>query len=121
MSTTFTDLTRSLTRGEGAYAASVPEDWLQGRTAYGGLSAALALAAARAATPDLPPLRTAQVAFVGPASGELHVTTTTLRAGKSMTFVGTDAAGDAGACTRCLFGFGAARAAASARAAERPP
>ena len=109
MTMRFTDLLSGIERGEGAFAAHVPDDWRQGRTAYGGITAAVALKAARLSSPDLPPLRTAQVAFIGPAAGDLHVTATTLRAGKSMTFVGTDTIGEAGACARCLFGFGAGR------------
>ena len=104
MPTPFTDLVSGL-----AAPVSVPDDWRQGRTAYGGLSAALALAAARRAHEGLPPLRTAQVGFVGPATGAMAIETRVLRAGKSMTFVGTDTVGEAGPCARCLFGFGAAR------------
>ena len=107
--TRYTDLIGSIANEEDGYAARVPDDWLQGRTAYGGLSAAISLAAARVAVPDLPPLRTAQVGFIGPAAGALSVRTEVLRAGKSMTFVGADTVGEAGPCTRALFGFGAAR------------
>ena len=54
-------------QADGAASGVVlPDDWLQGRTAYGGLSAALSLAAARAADPGLPPLRTAQVCRQAP-------------------------------------------------------
>lgn len=37
------------------------DDWLQGRTMYGGASSYLAHAAARKAMPGLPPLRGAQI------------------------------------------------------------
>ena len=107
--TSFTALIETVAAAGGESRAAVPEDWLQGRTAYGGLSAALALAAARAASPDLPPLRTAQLAFLGPSAGALTMRAETLRAGRSMSFVGVDAAGEAGPCTRALFGFGADR------------
>ena len=108
MTTTYTDLLRGIERTDDGVRVSVPDDWLQGRTAYGGLSAALALEAARGVAPDTP-LRTAQVAFIGPAAGALTLRATVLRSGRSMTFVGVDAAGEAGACTRSLFGFGADR------------
>ena len=107
--TSYTDLIAALQSEGAASRAEVPEDWQQGRTAYGGLSAALALAAVRRAEPDLPPLRTAQIAFLGPAAGAQAIETRVLRAGKSMTFVAADATGEAGLCTRSLFGFGAAR------------
>jgi hypothetical protein len=43
-----------------------PANWLQGRTIYGGLSVALALQAAlRDGPTGLPPLKSAQIAFVG--------------------------------------------------------
>ncbi len=54
---------------DGGFAATVPADWMQGRTAYGGFSAALALVAAQQAAEDLPPLRSATVNFRRPAFG----------------------------------------------------
>jgi hypothetical protein len=54
----------------------------QGRTTYGGCSAALCLEAAKrllrdqrhsSGAAELPPLRSAQVAFVGPAGGDVQV------------------------------------------------
>ena len=56
------------TRGD-EYTIDLPADWLQGRTAYGGLSASLCLEAALRAHIDLPPLRSAQFCFIGPATG----------------------------------------------------
>lgn len=84
-------------------------DWQQGRTAYGGLSAALCLAAALRAHPDLPPLRSAQFAFVGPAAGRLTTDLQVLRQGKSSAFVGVDLTGEAGLACRAILCFGAAR------------
>ncbi|MEZ5743258.1 MAG: hypothetical protein R3D89_05900 [Sphingomonadaceae bacterium] len=44
---------------EGGFRCAIPDGWLQGRTAYGGLSSALVLEAAqRAGGAELPPLRT---------------------------------------------------------------
>ena len=106
--TPYTDLLQTLIVRDGQARVSVPGDWLQGRTAYGGLSAALALQAARSVAPDAP-LRTAQIAFIGPAAGDLTLNVQTLRAGKSMSFVAVDTVGEGGPCTRSLFGFGAGR------------
>ncbi|MFT3801529.1 MAG: thioesterase family protein [Burkholderiaceae bacterium] len=92
------------------FEVSLPADWLQGRTAYGGLSAALCLEATNRRFPGLPPLRSAQLAFIGPATGMLRVTATTLRAGKSTVFVGADLVGEDGLATRATFCFGTARA-----------
>jgi hypothetical protein len=42
---------------ESGFALEIPPEWHQGRTAYGGLSAALALAAARRVSGTAAPLR----------------------------------------------------------------
>ena len=47
------------------------EGWMQGRTLYGGAGALVAYTAATRAFPDLPPLRSAQVGFVGPVGAEI--------------------------------------------------
>ena len=91
------------------HTITLPPDWLQGRTAYGGLSAALCVQAALRAFPDLPPLRSAQFAFIGPASGELRLTPRLLRQGKSAAFVGVDLEGDSGLAVRATLCFGAGR------------
>ena len=41
------DTLSSIRRIDGGFATTVPEDWMQGRTCYGGFSSALALEAAR--------------------------------------------------------------------------
>lgn len=92
--------------------AVIGEGWLQGRTAYGGVSAALALLSAKAAYADLPALRSAQIAFVGPLSGEVEVTPTLLRRGKNSAFVGVDVMGTEGVGLRALFLFVASRTSA---------
>ena len=93
---------------DGGFACTVPETWLQGRTAYGGLSGALALHAALASEPDMPPLRSAQVAFVGPLAGEVTVTATTLRRGRNAAFIQADILGEKGLGYRATYVFMAA-------------
>jgi len=88
------------------------EGWLQGRTAYGGASSAVALTAIKAACPDLPPLRSAQIAFVGPLSGSVEAQPTLLRRGKNSAFVGCDVIGADGLGLKALFLFMASRASA---------
>lgn len=90
---------------EGGFRVTVPTDWLQGRTAYGGLSSALALHAAQGSDTDLPPLRSAQVSFIGPLSGEVTVTATRLRRGRNAAFVQADITSDAGLGYRATFVF----------------
>lgn len=91
------------------WVAEAPLSWAQGRTLYGGMTAALAWAMAARAFPDLPPLRSAQVAFVGPAAGELTITPRLVRQGRSAAFVAVSVIGEAGAAAECLFSCGAPR------------
>jgi len=111
---------------EGGFRTSIPTDWLQGRTSYGGLSAALALHAAMLAEPDLPPLRSAQIAFIGPLSGEVTVTATKLRRGRNAAFIQADLVSEAGLGFRATFVFMAALPSTAAldeapRATRTPP
>jgi acyl-CoA thioesterase len=88
---------------------TITEEWMQGRTTYGGLSAALCLAGTFAAHADLPPLRSAQIAFIGPAGGEVTARSHVLRQGKSMTYIAADLRQGEALATRCLFAFGSSR------------
>lgn len=87
------------------WRGTIPDDWLQGRTAYGGLSAAIALHCAMQSDTDLPPLRSAQVAFVGPLAGPILVTAHRLRRGKNAAFIQADIESEAGLGLRCTFVF----------------
>lgn len=119
--TEFTELLAAFEAEGGGYRVAVGDDWLQGRTLYGGLSAALCLEAALRAHPDLPPLRAAQFAFVGPASGPVTLTPTLLRRGKSAATVSVDLVSETGIGTRAILTFGAARPSELSRAAARAP
>lgn len=105
----------------GGFRAAVPEGWLQGRTAYGGLSAALALHAAMKVDADLPPLRSAQVAFVGPLSGEVAVRATPLRRGRNAAWVRAEVEGEGGPGLSATFVFMAAIESALAHDAGEAP
>jgi acyl-coenzyme A thioesterase PaaI-like protein len=75
--------TAALAPGEAAL--DVPEDWLQGRSVFGGLQAALLLAAMRTRVPDVP-LRTLQVTFFAPVpGGRMAARAQVVRSGKSAT------------------------------------
>ncbi|MBC9031507.1 thioesterase family protein [Sphingomonas sp. JC676] len=103
--TPIADILASAARTEAGFTCTVPGDWMQGRTAYGGLSAALALQAALECEPDLPPLRSAQVAFIGPLAGGVTVTATKLRRGRNAAFLQADVACEAGLGLRATFVF----------------
>ena len=98
-----------LGRSGDVYTTHIPEDWLQGRTAFGGLTAALCLEAVLRDVPGLPPLRSAQISFIGPCAGDVTMTTTLLRQGRNVTFVRADLAGEKGIATSCTFAFGTTR------------
>ena len=103
--TPIADLIAGAERVEGGFTLTIPTDWLQGRTSYGGLSAALALQAALEQVSDLPPLRSAQVSFIGPLSGLVEVRATQLRRGRNAAFVQADVVGEAGLGLRATFVF----------------
>lgn len=107
--TSFTQLLDTLDRrANGRIEAHVPADWMQGRTTYGGLTAALSAESARAIAEHLP-LRSMQVAFIGPVGGDVVVSPSVLRRGKNSLFVNVDVVGESGISARSIFAFGARR------------
>ena len=107
--TPFSALTAAMLDDGDSHLITVPDDWLQGRTAYGGLSAAMTLEAIYRSEKDLPPLRSAQFCFIGPATGELRVSNSVLRKGKSTVVVGASLDGESGIAVRSTLCFGAGR------------
>lgn len=99
------DILSTAETGDNSLAARIPDNWMQGRTAYGGLSAALALEAALRSQDDLPPLRSAQIAFVGPLAGEVEVKTELLRRGRTAAFIEANVYGDGKLGLKALFVF----------------
>ncbi|MEI9849644.1 MAG: thioesterase family protein [Sphingomonas sp.] len=87
----------------------VPERWLQGRTAFGGLSTALALAAVLRRWEDLPPLRSAQIAFIAPVTREVTIATELLRQGRSTSFAQADLSSEGRLALRATFVFAQSR------------
>ena len=63
--TTFSTLLSRIDARDGVAVLDVPDDWLQGRTLFGGLQAVIGLAAMRSLVAE-PPLRSLQVTFLGP-------------------------------------------------------
>lgn len=103
--TTLKQAIDALVAVEGGWRGQVPDNWLQGRTAYGGFSAALALHAAQVSDDDLPPLRSAQVSFIGPLLGEILIRASRLRRGRNAAFVQVDVESEAGLGLRATFVF----------------
>lgn len=105
----FSALISDMTITNGQARLTGPDDWLQGRTLYGGLSAALSHEVALQHLGRNLPLRSAQIAFIGPATGNLQFAATTLRQGRSVSYVNVDLSGEKGLAVRTLFCFGDAR------------
>ena len=100
-----TDILAAARPAAGGFDAHIPDRWLQGRTAYGGLSAAMALEAARLVDEDMPPLRSAQISYIGPLAGDVTVRAQKLRRGRNAAFVRSDVTGDAGLGLSATFVF----------------
>jgi len=96
-------------KGEGSCSVTITDNWMQGRTTYGGLSAALCLKATQLNYPDLPPLRSAQINFIGPAGGPVTIHTKVLRQGRAVSYISAEMVGEKGLATNAVFCFGASR------------
>ena len=98
-------LLAQFTPGATTHKISIPTTWHQGRTSYGGLSSVLAYQAAKLTANDLPPLQSAQIAFVGPLAGEIEVSAHILRRGKNTAFIQAEISGADGVGLMCNFIF----------------
>ena len=105
---------------DGVSRVDVPEDWLQGRTLFGGMQALVGLAAMRSLAPDAP-LRSLQVTFLAPVpGGPVTARAGILRSGKSATHVEAKIVdGDKTLCTMVGV-FGLPRASAIALRPTQP-
>jgi len=106
--TPYSRLLASMEASAGEARVDVPEDWLQGRTLFGGLQAAIALRAMRTLVPESP-LRSLQTTFIGPVpGGPVQAKARVLRSGKNTTHVeGRIVDGDATlAMVVAIFGVG---------------
>lgn len=99
----------SLVAEEGGWRIDAPEAWAQGRTLYGGINAALTYAALVRTHGPQPPIRSAQLAFVGPAAGTLDFRSEVLRQGRSSASFATECRNREGVAARGTFVFGAGR------------
>lgn len=99
----------SLREDDGAYVTDAPEDWAQGRALFGGIVAALCAQTAALSIADLPTLRSAQIAFAGPAQGRLTFRADTLRRGKSTAVVNVDCISEGKFAARAVLTYGVAR------------
>jgi len=106
----FSELLNSVYKNdEGLFSATITDNWMQGRTTYGGLSAALCLKAIQSQFDELPPLRSAQINFIGPVGGVVTMTVNVLRQGRSVSYIGADMSSEKGLATQAVFCFGHSR------------
>lgn len=115
------ELLASATRTAGALEVIIPPVWHQGRTAYGGLTTALAYETARSVADDLPPLRSAQIAFIGPVQDAVTAQAVLLRRGRSTAFVETKLKAGGDIAFSAVFVFSADRESATTLAADPAP
>lgn len=100
----------------------VPEDWLQGRSVFGGLQAVIAVQALRTIVDPRIPLRALQMAFIAPVpQGPVRAEARLLRSGKNVTHAEALLRGAGGDVLASVIGvFGAARDSQVRRSPERP-
>jgi len=116
--TSLREIVDGISVGDGELAVEAPLDWSQGRTLYGGMTAALCFEAAKRVAPAIP-LRSAHLLFAGPASGRLQLLPTLLRAGRSSAAVSVGCSAEAGEAAVATFAFGSDRESAIALPASR--
>ena len=90
---------------EHGFRVNVPPQWHQGRTAYGGLSTALALSAVLGQDGDLPPLRSTQIAMIAPLYGEVEVRARIVRRGRNAIWAAAEISGEKGIGLTASFVF----------------
>lgn len=106
----FHSLVRRLSPQEdNTWLGHIPSTWRQGRTAYGGLTTGLAYASAKNRYPNLPPLRTAQITFVGPVPENPTFHPILLRQGRNVTTVEVQVTAEDAVVATIIFMFGTER------------
>jgi acyl-CoA thioesterase len=118
----FSEIMGSMQLADGVWTAHASEDWLQGRSLFGGLQAALLLKAMRGLVPQGGPLRTLQLTFLSPVpAGPVRARAQVLRAGKNATHVeGRLLDGEQTLCLAVGI-FGAARQSVVSVVPQQPP
>lgn len=118
----FSRAMRSVIRDGDCWRAEVGADWLQGRSAFGGLQAALALRAMRGLVPEELALRTLQVTFLAPVpAGSVTIRVVCLRRGRSAMHVEASLYAGEQVLLRQLGVFGSARPSALDFQPEQAP
>ena len=109
MKSAFTSVSEVQKVSENRYTWSVPQEWAQGRTAFGGLVVGTALRAMRDFVPKERFLRSLYTSFVGPVKTDIEtsISVEVLRSGKSLSHIEARVTQDDQVCTVILGSFGA--------------
>ncbi|QQD16989.1 thioesterase family protein [Spongiibacter nanhainus] len=104
------------------YNVSYDDSWLQGRTAFGGLSASLVVAAMAQTVPEDRALRALSVSFVGPATpGQHSIRLRRLREGGSVSHLQGELVCDGEVATSVSAAFGSGRSSSYLQSAPPRP
>lgn len=96
------------------------QDWMQGRTLYGGASALVAYTMATRAFPDLPPLRAGQIGFVAPIGEDIELSAQIVRQGRNVTQVRSEIASEGKTALTAFWLFANGRETNARRETDRP-
>ena len=119
---TLSELIAAMRSGAGFVQAGIGDDWMQGRSAFGGLQAAIALTAMRTLAPPEIPLRTLQMTFIAPVpAGTVGASARVLRAGRSTTQVEARLEAGGELLAHAIGVFGTARESIVRRGVPPPP
>lgn len=117
----FSEAMQSVSRHGDGWQATIGEDWLQGRSAFGGIQAALALRAMRELVSVDMPLRSLQTTFVAPVPpGTIAIHARILREGRSATQIEASLGDGEQTLCRLVGVFGSARPSAFNFQPEQP-
>ncbi|MEL6541927.1 MAG: thioesterase family protein [Pseudomonadota bacterium] len=117
---TIESLLSPITGEAGAAHLSHAQDWMQGRTLYGGASALVAYTMATRAFTDLPPLRAAQIGFVAPVGEEIELSAEIVRQGRNVTQVRSEIHSDGKVALTAFWLFATGREPNAMRPADQP-
>ncbi|MEP5938064.1 MAG: thioesterase family protein [Erythrobacter sp.] len=112
------NLLADITGKSGPTTLSNAEEWMQGRTLYGGASALVAYTHAMRSFTDLPPLQAAQIGFVAPIGPEVELKAEIMRQGRNVTQLRSEIYCEGSLALTTFLLFGAARDANAEHAAE---
>ena len=106
---TIAQLLEPVSANTGTITMPGAQEWMQGRTMYGGMSALITYMAAIRAFPDLPPLRAAQIGFVAPFAETFELTASIVRQGRNVSQIRSEIVADGQVALTAYWLFGASR------------